>query len=453
MNTVSFYTLGCKLNFAETSTIAKLFQNHNYQIVDFDTPADICVINTCSVTENADKECKSITNRVLSKNPNCKIIIVGCYAQLKPQEILNIPGVKLVLGTNEKFKIINYLSYLNEEQSRAFYSDIENTYHFNASYSLGERTRTFLKIQDGCDYTCTYCTIPLVRGESRSDTLEGIIHNIYQILEKGIKEIVLTGVNVGDVGYTEISYQQKRKQRQFTLYQLLQKIEDIKEEFRLRISSIEPNLLSDEIIELAAHSKHIMPHFHIPLQSGSNTILARMQRRYKRELYAHRVEKIKFLMPDACIGVDVIVGFPGETDELFNETYEFIKSLDVSYLHVFTYSERKNTLAETFTDTVPISVRKERNHILRQLSQKKQHYFYQQNIGKKHEVLWEHTEKDGLMFGYTENYIKVSAPYQAGLVGKISKVLLKNWNEKYSSLDVNIKHTEINYQDVENSVS
>ncbi|GIV28307.1 MAG: tRNA (N(6)-L-threonylcarbamoyladenosine(37)-C(2))-methylthiotransferase MtaB [Bacteroidia bacterium] len=428
MRKVSFYTLGCKLNFAETSSIAKIFQSQQFLVVDFEEPSDICVINTCSVTENADKECKSIVKRALQKNPNCKVIVIGCYAQLKPQEILNIQGVKLVLGTNEKFKIIDYLKYLDDEESKAFYSDIENAYHFNASFSLGERTRTFLKIQDGCDYTCSYCTIPLARGESRSDTLEGILKNVHQILEKGIKEIVLTGVNVGDVGFTEIP-EQGRKKRSFTLLQLLEEVEKIDTEFRLRISSIEPNLLSDEIIELSANSRHIMPHFHIPLQSGSNTILAKMQRRYKRELYAQRVEKIKSLMPDACIGVDVIVGFPGETDELFNETLEFLKGLDVSYFHVFTYSERKNTLAEQLSDKVPMHIRKERNAILRQLSQKKQHYFYQQNIGKTRKVLWEDTEKNGMMYGWTDNYIRVSRTYNENWCGKISEVRLVGWGE------------------------
>ncbi len=439
MRTVSFYTLGCKLNFAETSTIGRLFQEHHYQIVDFDNPAGICVINTCSVTENADRECKTIIKKALNKNPDCKIIVIGCYAQLKPKEILNIDGVKLVLGANEKFKIIDYLKHLGEEEKQAFYSEIENAYHFNPSYSLGERTRTFLKIQDGCDYTCTYCTIPLARGESRSNTLDGIIDNVYKVLKEDIKEIVLTGVNVGDVGYTELNTNSQRKKRTFTLYQLLEKIEAIQEyEFRVRISSIEPNLLSDEIIELVAQSKYIMPHFHIPLQSGSNKILARMQRRYKRELYAQRIEKIKFLIPHACIGADVIVGFPGETDELFAETYEFIKTLDISYLHVFTYSERKNTLAEIFPDKVPMSIRKERNNLLRALSQKKQHYFYQQNIGSTNRVLWEHTEKEGFMFGFTENYIKVSAPYQPELCRKITPVILNDWNEKHHSLNVTI---------------
>jgi len=442
---VSFYTLGCKLNFAETSTIAKTFKDHNYQVVEFDEPADISVINTCSVTENADKECRTIVKKALQKNPDCKIIVIGCYAQLKPQEILNIKGVKLVLGANEKFKILDYLKYLENKESLAFYSDIENTYHFNASYSFGERTRSFLKIQDGCDYTCSYCTIPLARGESRSDTIENIIQNIYQILDKNIKEIVLTGVNIGDVGYTEIPVSNQRKKRSFTFYELLQEIEKIDIPFRLRISSIEPNLLSDEIIELAAQSKHIVPHFHIPLQSGSNTILAKMQRRYKRELYAQRVEKIKSLIPDACIGVDVIVGFPGETDKLFNETLEFLKSLDVSYFHVFTYSERKNTIAETLPNKVPLHIRKERNAILRQLSLKKQHYFYEQNIGKIKQVLWEDTEKNGLMFGFTENYIKVSAQYNTEFISKITPVKLLQWDyNKHTIVAEIVQSCEIN---------
>lgn len=440
MKRVSFYTLGCKLNFSETSSIAKLFETQGYSIVDFEQPADICVINTCSVTENADRECKSIVRKALSKNEDCKIIVVGCFAQLKPQEVLNIPGVQLVLGTNEKFKIIEYLKYLNDKEARAFYSDIENAYHFNAAYSLGERTRTFLKIQDGCDYTCTYCTIPLARGESRSDTMQGILNTIHQILDKGVKEIVLTGVNVGDVGFTEVPERGKKK-RSFSLYDLLQEIEKIEQEFRLRISSIEPNLLNDKIIELAAQSRHIMPHFHIPLQSGSNTILAKMQRRYKRELYAERVEKIKSLMPYASIGVDVIVGFPGETEVLFNETLEFLKALDVSYFHVFTYSERKNTLAEQMPGKIPVEVRKERNAILRQLSQKKQQYFYQQNIGNTRKVLWEDTEKNGKMFGWTDNYIKVSMLYEEALVGKIVEVSLKGWDSSNVSLNVELSES------------
>lgn len=431
VKTVSFYTLGCKLNFSETSTIARIFKEHQYRIVEFGMPADICVINTCSVTENADKECKSIVKKALAKNPDCKIIVTGCYAQLKPQEILNIQGVKLVLGANEKFKIIEYLKYLNEENSHAFYTEIENVYHFTPSYSVGDRTRSFLKIQDGCDYTCSYCTIPMARGESRSSTMEEILKQIDEILLNGIKEIVLTGVNVGDVGFVDIK-QGQRKKRQFTLLDLLQEIEKINHPFRLRISSIEPNLLTNEIIELASVSKHIMPHFHIPLQSGSNAILAKMQRRYKRELYADRVEKIKTLMPHACIGVDVIVGFPGETEELFNETVEFLKSLDVSYFHVFTYSERANTIAEKLPGSVPIPIRKERNQVLRQLSYKKQRYFYLQNIGKIRDVLWEDTEKDGLMYGFTDNYIKVALPYQKELCGKITRTeLVELDNDKF----------------------
>ncbi len=440
MKKVSFYTLGCKLNFAETSTLSKIFQSCGYKVVDFDDGADICVINTCSVTENADKECKSIVKRALSKNKECKVIVVGCYAQLKPEEILNIQEVRLVLGANEKFKIMEYLKYLDEDEAKAkaFYSDIDEAYHFNASYSHGERTRTFLKIQDGCDYTCSYCTIPLARGESRSDTIDGIIHNIHRIVEKGVKEIVLTGVNIGDAGYANLSSHQKRKVRAYTFYQLLQEIEKIESEFRLRISSIEPNLLTDEMIELAAISKHIVPHFHIPLQSGSNTILAQMQRRYKRELYASRVEKIKSLIPAAAIGVDVIVGFPGETDELFQETYDFLWNLELSYLHVFTYSERKNTLAEKLSDKIPVNIRKQRNHQLRQLSQKKQHYFYQKNIGSVRKVLWEDNEKNGRMFGFTDNYIKVSTEYQSELSGKTVEVFLNEWDSKNHCLMGNI---------------
>lgn len=435
MKRVSFYTLGCKLNFAETSTISKVFQNNGFEVIDFEKPADICVINTCSVTENADKECKSIVKKVLSKNKNCKIIVIGCYAQLKPEEIKNIEGVKLVLGANEKFKVIDYLPYLDNEQSLAFYSDIEQTYHFAPSYSLGERTRTFLKIQDGCDYTCSYCTIPLARGESRSDSIEGILDNIHQILENGIKEIVLTGVNIGDVGFDKQYNNGLRKKRSYTLYQLLEKIEEIDIPFRLRISSIEPNLLTDEIIQLASVSRHIMPHFHIPLQSGSNAILAKMQRRYKRELYAEKVEKLKSIIPHVCIGADVIVGFPGETDALFNETYDFLWHLDVSYLHVFTYSERNNTIAEALPGKIPVHIRKQRNYQLRQLSQKKQHYFYHQNIGSIQKVLFEDSQRDGWMFGFSENYIKVAMPYDTELCGKIIDVKLLDFNKDLNCMN------------------
>lgn len=441
MKTVSFYTLGCKLNFAETSMMARVFAAEQYKIVPFNEPADVCVINTCSVTENADKECKTIVKKILQKNADCKILVTGCYAQLKPHEILNIPGVQLVLGTSEKFKIKEYLHYLEEEKKHAVCSDIENTYHFHASYSLGERTRTFLKIQDGCDYNCSYCTIPLSRGQSRSDTIEGILNNIHKILDKGIQEIVLTGVNIGDVGFAETPTS-GRKKRSFTLYQLLQEIEKIESPFRVRISSIEPNLLSDEIIELIAHSRHFVPHFHIPLQSGSNSILSKMQRRYKRELYAHKVEKIKSIMPDASIGVDIIVGFPGETDELFHETVEFLKALEVSYFHVFTYSERENTIAATLPNPVPPSVRKERNALLRELSQKKQHYFYQQNIGKIRQVLWEDTIKEGYMFGFTDNYIRVSIPYEKNRIGTMTPVQLGEWNISHRCLQGQVLETQ-----------
>ncbi len=426
MPTVSFYTLGCKLNFAETSTISKMFQAEGFDIVSHENPSDFFVINTCSVTENADKECKQIIKKALAKNAQVKTIIIGCYAQLKPQEILKIPGVKLVLGAKEKFKITEFIHTFDFEKPAAFYKEIEESYHFNSSFSLGERTRTFLKIQDGCDYTCSYCTIPLARGISRSDTIGSIIDKIHTILQSGVKEIVLTGVNIGDFGYNQIdTNKDNRKKRNENFYQLLQEIEKIEMPFRVRISSIEPNLLTDEIIELASKSRHIQPHFHIPLQSGSNTILAKMQRRYKRELYASRVEKIKQIMPHACIGVDVIVGFPGETDELFNETYQFLQQQDVSYLHVFTYSERTNTTAELMEGKVPINIRKERNNILRTLSQKKQHYFYQTQLGTIRNVLWEDNSKNDNMTGWTDNYIKVSAPHAEQYIGEITMTELK----------------------------
>ncbi|HVA99612.1 MAG TPA: tRNA (N(6)-L-threonylcarbamoyladenosine(37)-C(2))-methylthiotransferase MtaB, partial [Bacteroidia bacterium] len=379
---VAFHTLGCKLNYSETSSIARDFEKNGYTKVDFKEAADIYVINTCSVTENADRECRQIVNAALAKVPDAFIVITGCYAQLKPEQVSKIKGVDLVLGASEKFNALKYIENTTKNEFAAIYScDIDDVNSFKASYSLGDRTRSFLKVQDGCDYNCSFCTIPLARGNSRSDSIENVVKNAKEITKSGVKEIVLTGVNIGDFGKNNFSTSPKTF---FDLAKELDKIEGIE---RIRISSIEPNLLKDEIIELVAASKHFVPHFHIPLQSGSNEILKKMRRRYLRELYVERVEKIKSLMPHCCIGVDVIVGFPGETDEHFMETYNFLNTLPISYLHVFTYSERDNTDAIKMNEVVPISVRKQRNKMLRILSAKKQHQFYQEQLGKTFSVL------------------------------------------------------------------
>jgi len=429
MKKVAFHTLGCKLNFSETSTIARLFQDNGYQKVDFTQPSDVYVINTCSVTANADKECKSIVKSALSVSPDAYVVVVGCYAQLKPEEIANIDGVDLVLGASEKFKLLNYLSDLSKKsKAEVFSCEIEEADFFVDSYSFGDRTRVFLKVQDGCDYSCTFCTIPLARGASRSDTILNAVKNASDIAKQDVKEIVLTGVNLGDFGKIsskEESQNSKgiKKETFFDLVQELDKVEGIE---RFRISSIEPNLLKDETIEFVSKSKRFVPHFHIPLQSGSNKILKSMRRRYLRELYSDRVSKIKSLMPHCCIGVDVIVGFPGETDEDFLETYNFLNELDVSYLHVFTYSERDNTEALNIKEIVPIAVRKKRNKMLRILSAKKLRHFYEQHIGETRTVLFEGDNKEGFMHGFTDNYIKVKTPYDVSLVNQLRKVQLKD---------------------------
>ena len=421
MKKVAFYTLGCKLNFSETSTIARSFEEEGYQRVDFDEPADIYVINTCSVTENADKQFKQIVRKALKTNPKAFLVAVGCYAQLKPEELASVDGVDLVLGAKEKFNITQYIDDLTKNNEGVVHScEISETDFYVGSYSIGDRTRAFLKVQDGCDYKCTYCTIPMARGISRSDTIENIIANAKKISDKGIKEIVLTGVNIGDYGKGEFG----NKKHEHTFLELVQALDKVEGIERLRISSIEPNLIKDETIDFIAQSKSFVPHFHIPLQSGSNEILKKMKRRYLRELYVSRVAKIREVMPDACIGVDVIVGFPGETDEHFLETYYFLNDLDISYLHVFTYSERDNTEAVLMDGVVADAVRAKRSKMLRGLSAKKRNAFYTSQLGKKKTVLFESDNKQGYIHGFTENYVKVKAPWDPSLVNTLHKVKL-----------------------------
>ncbi len=417
---VAFYTLGCKLNYSETSTIGRMFNKAGFDTVDFTDKPDVFVINTCSVTENADKKCKKIVKEALKVSPNAYVTIVGCYAQLKPKEIAEIPGVDMVLGAAEKFQLVDYITDLTKNPKALVYNQsVSEANLFVSSYSFGDRTRTFLKVQDGCDYSCSFCTIPLARGASRSDTIEHVLEQARQIAESGVKEIVLTGVNLGDFGIRE----GQREDKFFDLVKALDEVDGID---RIRISSIEPNLLSDEIIEFVARSKRFVPHFHIPLQSGSNKILGLMRRRYKRELYTERVAKIKELMPDCCIGVDVIVGFPGETREDFIDTYNFLNGLDISYLHVFTYSERENTLASEMPNPVPGSTRAERSKMLHILSDKKRRAFYGSQLNKTEEVLFEGDIKDGYMHGFTRNYVKVRAKYDPVLVNELKKVTLTN---------------------------
>lgn len=415
---VAFYTLGCKLNYSETSSIGRMFTNAGYDTVDFTDTPDVFVINTCSVTENADKKCKKIVKEALKISPSAFVTIVGCYAQLKPQEIAEIPGVDMVLGAAEKFQLVDHITDLTKKPKAVVYNQpVTEANTFVPSFSIGDRTRTFLKVQDGCDYSCTFCTIPLARGASRSDTIESAVQQAREIAASGVKEIVLTGVNLGDFGIRN----GKREDRFFDLVKALDEVEGIE---RIRISSIEPNLLSDEIIEFVATSKRFVPHFHIPLQSGNNKILGLMRRRYRRELYAERVAKIKELMPDCCIGVDVIVGFPGETREDFLDTYQFLSDLDISYLHVFTYSERENTPAAEMAGTVPGSTRADRSKMLHILSDKKRRAFYESQLGKTDKVLFEGDIKDGLMHGFTRNYVKVCAKYDPVLVNEIKTVQL-----------------------------
>ena len=424
MKKVAFYTLGCKLNYSETSTIARKFEENGYRKVDFTDTPDIFIINTCSVTENADKKCSKVVREARAISPNGYVAIIGCYAQLKPKEISEIPGVDAVLGASEKFRLIELLDgFERPAQAKIFNSEIDEVKTFNTSYSLFDRTRTFLKVQDGCDYSCSFCTIPLARGSSRSDSIHNIITTANEIAQTEVKEIVLTGVNTGDFGLQN----GERKERFLDLIKALDEVDGIE---RFRISSIEPNLLNDDIIEFVAKSQRFVPHFHIPLQSGSNKILKLMRRRYQHELYAARVEKIKSLMPHCCIGVDVIVGFPGETHEDFLETYQFLNELDISYLHVFTYSERENTLAAEMPNSVPMNERHERSRMLHILSDKKRRVFYKLNLGKEFSVLFENDIEDGQMHGFTENYVRVSAKYDPLLINELKKVRLNSISEK-----------------------
>ncbi len=423
---VAFYTLGCKLNFSETSTIARNFEGEGFQRVDFSEKADIYVINTCSVTENADKRFKTIVKQAQKANSEAFVVAVGCYAQLKPQELADVDGVDLVLGATEKFKITDYLNDLTKNHFGEVHScEIEEADFYVGSYSIGDRTRAFLKVQDGCDYKCTYCTIPLARGISRSDTLENVLQNAFEISQQGIKEIVLTGVNIGDYGKGEFG----NKKHEHTFLELVKALDEVEGIERLRISSIEPNLLKNETIDFVSKSKRFVPHFHIPLQSGSNQILKLMRRRYMRELYTERVEKIREVMPHACIGVDVIVGFPGETEEYFLETYHFLNEMDISYLHVFTYSERDNTPAAEMEGVVPKKVRNKRSKMLRSLSAKKRRAFYESQLGTERTVLFEGENKEGYIHGFTENYVKVKAPWNPELVNTLQEITLTEIDE------------------------
>jgi threonylcarbamoyladenosine tRNA methylthiotransferase MtaB len=419
---VAFYTLGCKLNFSETSAIGRSMEESGFDVVPFEQAADVYVINTCSVTENADKKCRYYVRRALRHNPDAYVVVVGCYAQLKPKEISEIKGVDLVLGAAEKFRLPDILHDLSKQPcGQVMASDIKAADFFVDAYSVGDRTRSFLKIQDGCDYKCSFCTIPLARGKSRSDRPENVLKNARALAAKGVKEIVLTGVNTGDYG--------KGLQGDYDFYQLIQELDEVEGIERFRISSIEPNLLSNDIIDFCAKSKRFVPHFHIPLQSGSDEMLSLMRRRYRSDLYADRVAHIRAVMPEACIGVDVIVGFAGETDAFFEETYQFLRDLDISYLHVFTYSERANTKALELEGVVPQAVREERNARLQILSEKKRRVFYERFTGQIKQILPEDEEKDGQMFGFTDNYLKVAIPYQQDLVNQLVTVELCRINE------------------------
>ncbi len=418
---VAFYTLGCKLNFSETSTIGRQLAGAGYQKVNFENGADVYVINTCSVTDHADKKCKKIVREALRHNPDAFVTVIGCYAQLKPHEIANIEGVDLVLGAAEKFNIEHYLNDTRKKaKAEVKEGKIKEVLDYHASYSIGDRTRTFLKIQDGCDYFCAFCTIPLARGKSRSDTVSSVVRQAEEVVASGIKEIVLTGVNTGDFGANTGE----------TFYELLLALEKVEGLQRVRISSIEPNLLTDEIIELAARSAQIVPHFHIPLQSGSDEVLKAMRRKYDTTLYASRIEKIKSLMPHCCIGVDVIVGFPTETHEHFLETYNFLNGLDISYLHVFTYSERVNTTAYKLPGKVYQHIRADRSKMLHILSDKKRRFFYEQHVNESYPVLWEAENDGNVMYGFTSNYIKVKTQYDPMLVNEITDVIVTDIDEQ-----------------------
>ncbi len=423
---VAFYTLGCKLNFSETSTISRNFTDEGFDRVDFEDVADIYVINTCSVTENADRQFKQVVKKAMKLNDKAFVAAVGCYAQLKPEELAAVDGVDLVLGATEKFKITDYINDLSKNDFGEVHScEIAEADFYVGSYSIGDRTRAFLKVQDGCDYKCTYCTIPLARGISRSDALENVLQNAKEISQQGIKEIVLTGVNIGDYGKGEFG----NKKHEHTFLDLVKALDEVKGIERLRISSIEPNLLKNETIEFVSQSNIFVPHFHIPLQSGSNDILKLMKRRYQREVYTERVNKIREVMPHACIGVDVIVGFPGETDEHFLETYNFINEMDISYLHVFTYSERDNTEAAAMEGIVASNVRAKRSKMLRGLSVKKRRAFYESQIGTNRKVLFESENKEGYIHGFTENYVKVKTPWNPDLINTLHEINLSKIDE------------------------
>lgn len=423
---VAFYTLGCKLNFSETATIARDFSQENFERVDFEGFADIYVINTCSVTDNADKKFKGLVKKALQQNPKAFVAAIGCYAQLQPAELATIDGVDLVLGATEKFKLTAYLNDLSKkEQSEIHACEIDEADFYEGGFSLGDRTRSFLKVQDGCDYKCTYCTIPQARGISRSDRLENVVANAQNIAEQGIREIVLTGVNIGDYGKGEFG----NKKHEHTFLELVQALDRVAGIERIRISSIEPNLLKDETIDFVAGSQRFVPHFHIPLQSGSDPLLKKMKRRYLTGLYKERVAKIKQVMPDACIGVDLIVGFPGETEDYFLDTFRFLEQLPISYLHVFTYSERPNTEAVLLQNPVPKHIRNKRSKVLRALSAKKRHQFYESQLGKEVSVLFENENKKGYIQGFSTNYVKVRAPWNPEWVNTTKKVRLTEIDE------------------------
>ncbi|MEM9990934.1 MAG: tRNA (N(6)-L-threonylcarbamoyladenosine(37)-C(2))-methylthiotransferase MtaB [Bacteroidota bacterium] len=430
--TVAFYTLGCKLNYSETSTIGRMFEEAGYMEVPFQNGADIYVINTCSVTEFADKKCRKIVRQALRKAPHANVVVTGCYAQLKPKEIAEIEGVDLVLGAAEKFRVLDFVDDLSKAPDKGMVQagEVTQANSFVNAFSFGDRTRSFLKVQDGCDYKCSFCTIPLARGKSRSDTVENVLKNARAIADKGVKEIVLTGVNIGDFGNGTAVIEGVKPKKEALFIDLIKALDEVEGIERFRISSIEPNLCTDEVIEFVAQSTRFVPHFHMPLQSGNNKQLREMRRRYKRELYASRVSKIKELMPHCCIGVDMIVGFPNETAADFLESYQFIQELEISYLHVFTYSERQNTLAAQMPNAVPMHQRRQRNEMLTILSEKKRRYFYEQHLGQHRQILLEQHKDATLLSGFTDNYVKVELPYQAGLVNQMATVRLENINDQ-----------------------
>ncbi len=425
--TVAFYTLGCKLNYSETSSIGRQFEGAGFAEVGFEHGADVYVINTCSVTDFADRKCRNIVRQALRHSPNAYVVVVGCYAQLKPEEIASIPGVDLVLGAAEKFRVLDYIEDLSKSPGKGMVraGEVRQAKDFVHAFSFGDRTRSFLKVQDGCDYKCTFCTIPQARGQSRSNTVESVVNDARSIAAMGVKEIVLTGVNIGDFGNGTEVIEGAKPKKEALFIDLIRALDEVEGIERFRISSIEPNLCTDEIISFVAESQRFAPHFHIPLQSGNNKQLAQMRRRYRRELYAERVAHIKSVMPHCCIGVDVIVGFPGETEEDFLETYRFIQELDISYLHVFTYSERANTPAAEMQDAVPMEERKRRNKMLNILSEKKRQAFYELHLGQYRPVLWEHSQQEGIVTGFTDNYIKVEAPETGRLINTMEVVGLE----------------------------